>query len=87
MLSAEDCRQHANECVELARAVSEPEKPKLFKLAAAWLTLADQPLPDEARTGETCVGLARLPSHRRIAGFEFRTADQTRASVPLAASP
>ena len=47
MLSAEDCRQHANECVELAQAVGEPEKPKLLKLALDWLTLADQPLPDE----------------------------------------
>ena len=42
MLSAEECRQHAKECVELAQAVGERQKPKLLKLAEHWLALADE---------------------------------------------
>ena len=42
MLSAEECRQHAKECVELAHAVGERQAAKLLKLAETWLALADE---------------------------------------------
>jgi hypothetical protein len=42
MLSAEECRQHAKECAELAQAVGERQGAKLLKLAEAWLALADE---------------------------------------------
>jgi hypothetical protein len=41
MLSAEECRRRARECVELAQGAREPTRAMLLKLAANWLTLAD----------------------------------------------
>jgi hypothetical protein len=62
MLSAEDCRQRATECMELARAVGELQKAKLLKLAEAWLALAD-----EAYRQEASVDRGQPASPRKVA--------------------
>jgi hypothetical protein len=62
MSGAEDCRQRAKECVEMAQAAGEPQKVKLLALAEAWLALAD-----EAYRQEASVDRGQPASPRRVA--------------------
>jgi hypothetical protein len=41
MLSADECRRRARECLEHAQGAREPTRAMLLKLAASWLNLAD----------------------------------------------
>ena len=42
MLSTLDCRKRAQECVEMAQTMREPERGKLLHLAQSWLVLATE---------------------------------------------
>jgi hypothetical protein len=42
MKSPDDCRQHAQECVELAQSADPVKRARLLSLAQSWLRLADE---------------------------------------------
>ena len=45
VLSNDECRKRAQECIEKAQSAREPDKSKLLHLARCWLILADGGLP------------------------------------------
>jgi hypothetical protein len=48
MGSATEYRKRAQECVELAQHLRASERPKMLKIAEAWLKLADEAAEREA---------------------------------------
>jgi hypothetical protein len=50
MLSAEECRKRAADCVEQAQGAPEAVRAQLLKLAQNWLVLADDAMPK--KTGQ-----------------------------------
>ena len=60
MLTVEDYRQRAKDCVEKAQTAPEPERTNLLELASAWLKLADEGvLMPKASANGTCLKALR----------------------------
>jgi hypothetical protein len=41
MMTANECRQRAQECIDAAQRAREPERVKLLQIADAWIKLAN----------------------------------------------